>query len=221
MSSEMRKEVGTIKKHRIPQGKSFEGLLGSERYYEMKRHHRELTKKHRWLVRSLDDYFYCDGDRPEIPAVEILDCDWTPEQWYTRPFRHFYNPVQEAWYVSYAEQGLPPLSEYDYGFSRVETLILKNGNPFKYYFAKNGKYASWAIEYEGSPIYTMVNGVYTKNYGGKVTQGTFGHEDEVKSADTSFVIPVIRELQKNKYSGFYGKLVDEIIVRLEVPRNLI
>src|SRR5699024_8984809 len=89
------------------------------------------------------------------------------------------------------------------------------------YFAKNGKYASWAIEYEGSPIYTMVNGVYTKNYGGKVTQGIFGYEDEVKSADTSFVIPVIRELQKNKYRGFYGKLVDEIIVRLEVPINLI
>lgn len=210
----------TIVKHRLPPREVFDRYMPIVRNNLMKGYHRRLTEKHRWFVRSLDDYFYCDGDRPDLPAVEIFDCDWTPSEWDSRPYRHFYNPVQLAWYTSYAREGLPPLSEYSYGYTRENSLILRNGKPFSIRFTINGRMAvNWHPMNEGRPLSVMYDGIYSRAYNDEISQGIFSHWDPVKRTESSELIPVIREITKKKYQDIYKDLANEIIERFNVPRN--
>ena len=210
----------SIKKYRLPPREVFERYEPIVRNKLIRGYHRKLTERHRWLVRSLTDYFYCDGDMPDLPAVEIFDCDWTPEQWSTRPYRYFYNPIQGAWYTSYAREGLPPLSEYDYGFTREDSLILRAGEPFFVRFYQYGSMAvSWSPIDEGSPLSVMYKGVYSRSYKNTISQGTFSHCNPVKRSDSNVLIPVIKEITKDKYRNIYKDVSEEIIERFGVPRN--
>ena len=212
----------TLVKYRIPPREVFDRYAPPVRYNLIKGYHRKLTEKHRWYVRSLDDYFYCDGERPNIPAVEIFDCDWSPDEWDKRPYRHFYNPIQKAWYESYAHEGYPPLSEYDYGFTREDSLVLRNGEPFVYYFRIHGKMAAeWRPMDEGSPLRLMYNGIHSRAYNDEIKQGVFMDCEPVKKTNSDVITPILRELYKKKYRDFYNNMAKEIIKRFNIPSNQI
>src|SRR5699024_761905 len=95
-------------------------------------------------------------------GVEIFDCEWVPDEWNTHPYRYFYNPVQESLYTSYARQGLPPLSEYSYGYKREDSIVLRDNEIYFVYFSIAGKMSVWWSPLDdGSPLKVMYNGIIT------------------------------------------------------------
>lgn len=184
------------------------------------KYHALCTQKYDWLVRPFSDYneqsFYAKGERP-ITSVwsEIFDCNWTPEQWHTRPYRYLYNPIQDAWYESYARLGLAPLSEYDYGHKREDSLILKNGQPHYYgMFRDNGGNVSahWFVDRDD--IWIMHNGSHTHYYGasGEHTQGgTFSSVVGVKNPLIEPVMKAAKAMNTAKYKGVYKPFIERLV----------
>lgn len=210
-----------MNKYRLPSREVFDKYEPAVRSNLIKEYHRKLTQRHRWFVRSLDDYFYCDGEeRPSIPGVEIFDCDWTPEEWNTRPYRHFYNPIQEAWYRSFAHEGLPPLCKYDYGYVREDSKIMRDDETYFIRFNIPGRMVvNWSPLDEGSSLTIVYKGVYSRYYGGVISQGVFEYCNPVKKAKADVIIPVIREIIKEKYNGVYIDVSRVIIERFDIPSN--
>ena len=210
-----------MKKHRLPPREVFDRYAPAVRFNLIRGYHRKLTERHRWFVRTLDDYFYCD-DFPNIPGAEVFDCDWSPDEWNIRPYRHFYNPIQDVWYTSYAREGLPPLSDYDYGYTREDSKVLRDGKEFFVYFNMGGNMTvRWSPLNEGSPLRVMCKGVITRSNGKEITQGTFMHEEPTDKPVDNVLIPVILEIRKEKYRGVYEEVSNEIIERFGVPVNAI
>lgn len=208
-----------MKKYRLPSREVFDRYAPAIRFNLIRGYHRNLTERHRWFVRTLDDYFYCD-DFPTIPGAEVFDCNWTPDEWNIRPYRHFYNPIQDAWYTSYAREGLPTLREYDYGYTREDSKILRNGTVYAIRFSTYGKMmVHWAPLDVGSPLTISYKGIYSRSYNEELSQGTFMHCVPVKRVDPNVLIPVIREITKAKYEGVYEDVSEEIIYRFGVPIN--
>lgn len=180
----------------------------------IRRYHSLYTQKYRWFVRPLKGRaYYCNGERPNEIGVEIFDCDWTPEQWDTRPYRHFYNPIQDAWYESYARHGLPPLSEYNYGYGREDSLITKNGKPWYYGMFRDGNTSAhyWV---ESDDIWITHKGSHTNYYGasGKHTQGaTFSTTVDVKKPLTEPIMAAAKALNKRKFNGVYRPFIDKLV----------
>lgn len=181
------------------------------------KYHALCTQKYDWYVReSGGGAYYSNGDVPILQGGdEAFDCNWTPEQWHLRPYLYFYNPVQGAIYKSYARYGLPPLSEYHYGWKREDSLILKNGQP--YYcgmFRDNGGNTSahWFVERDD--IWIMHNGSYTYYYGasGHHTQGgTFSTVTDVKKPETEPIMAAARAMNTAKYKGVYKPFIERLI----------
>lgn len=180
----------------------------------IRRYHALYTQKYRWFVRPLSERaYYCDGERPNEIGEEIFDCDWTPNQWNTRPYRHFYNPVQDAWYESYARYGLPSLAEYDYGHTREDYLITRNGEPWRYFYSENGMWAWWFPH--DKTLEVVNNGFYTRAHvDGTFNQGRFSEvysEKPSKSVDTAPVMAVARKMNAKKFDGAYQPVIDRLV----------
>lgn len=207
-------------KHRLPPREVFDRYAMRTRYNLISGYHRKLTSKHRWYVRSLTDYYYCDGDRPADEGVEIFNCDWTPDVWDSVPYRHFYNPVDGVWYADYAKQGLPTLHEYGYGYRREDSLITRGGERHFVYFVKGNTFVWWHPNDNSRPLKVVHDGLYSQVYAdGSITQGIFSSQEGVKQAIQEPLISAIMEMRKKHYRGFYDDLATEIIERFGVSRN--
>lgn len=184
------------------------------------KYHALCTQKYDWFIRPFSDYneqsFYAKGEMP-IASVwsEIFDCNWTPEQWSRRPYRYLYNPIQDAWYESYARYGLPPLSEYNYGYKREDSLILKNGQPFYYgMYRDNGGNTSahWFVDRDD--IWILHNGSHTHYYGasGRHTQGAmFSQITDVKKPLTEPIMRAAKAMNTAKYNGIYTPFIERLV----------
>lgn len=181
------------------------------------KYHALCTKKYDWFVRpKKGEAYYTLGERPKLQAgVEVFNCNWTPEQWNTRPYRHFYNPVQDAVYESFARYDLPSLDDYGYGWSREDSLILKNGKPWYYgMFRDNGGNTSAHWWVESGDIWITHNGSHTHYYG--INQkhkqgGTFMMVVEVKKPIIEPIMKAAKAMDKPKYKGVYQPFIDRLI----------
>lgn len=218
--------MNTLNKYIIPQS-----TLDTLKRYDykvrqriLKQYHNKLRVKHNWLVRGLKNdlpyYFYCDGELPQLEGVEIFDCNWTPEEWNTKPYRYFYNPVQKAMYKSYAHHSTPSLDEYDYSFNRGDCMITKNDKLHFMYFNNGTNYARWELDYDLQALTVIHNGFYSVSYNnGEMLQGTHSSKEKVKKVDDSRIIPVLKQMNNKKYNGVYNEMIEEVIARFGVPRN--
>src|SRR5690554_4311248 len=66
----------------------------------IRRWHALQTERRDWFVCpqhiEFGRAYYCDGERPQVDWHEVYDCNWTPEQWRSRPYKRVYNPVLDA-----------------------------------------------------------------------------------------------------------------------------
>lgn len=180
------------------------------------RWHALQTEKMRWFVRPQhmsDKAYYCGGERPTPEWHEVFDCDWTPAEWATKPYKYVYNPIQDATYAYYARYGLPSLADYGYGWAREDSLILKNGEPHYYgMFRDNDVSAHYYVE--SGDIWITYNGSHTHYYGesDRHTQGgTFSTVADVKKPSIEPVMKAAKALSKAKYKGVYAPFIDRLV----------
>lgn len=182
----------------------------------IKRYHALYTQKYDWFVRPYFDVpFYCNGERPDILSAEVFDCNWTPNVWDTVPYRYFRSPGSRSLYKSYAKQGLPTLAEYDYGYTRRDSLITIDDVPHFVYFSEDNKYVWWhpnetkyalKVTYDGWQTYAYVN-----DDGYTFEEGTFSHMKAVKNPNIDTVMKVAKLMNAKKYRGAYQPLIDKLI----------
>lgn len=179
------------------------------------KYHKLCTRKYDWFVRPFEDNaYYVKGELPKLESgTEVFDCNWTTEQWNTLPYRHFYNPIQNAVYTSYARYGLQPLSEYGYGWKREDSMIKKNGDVWYYgMFRDNDVSAHWWVE--SGDIWITYGSSHTHYYGESKKHaqgGTFSSVLDVKSPMIEPIMKAAKTLNKAKYKGFYKPFIDHLV----------
>lgn len=212
-------------KHYLPPREVFDRYDSRVRHNLIAGYHHKLAQKHRWFVRPLIGHgrsYYCDGDLPQLGGIEIFDCDWTPDQWATRPYRHFYNPVQAIHYASYTVPGLPTLDEYGYGYTRRDSLITRDGETWRKDFHGDQQLVLWTLCDDTQPLSIDNRGIWTTaKPDGTFTQGTFTAQEVTKKPNIDAIIPVVKAMRSAKYEGFYEDLAQHLIETFKIPSTRI
>lgn len=182
----------------------------------IRRYHALYTYKYDWFVRQVNEAsFYCNGERPDVAGAEIFNCNWTNDTWYTVPYKHFYNPIQGVWYTSYARQGLPPLAEYNFGYTREDSIVMKDGSLHFVYFSEGTKYVWWSPNDDRFALKLVHDGWYTLAHstddGYTFEEGTFMHTKPVKKPNIDTVMKVAKRMNAKKYRGVYRPLIDKLV----------
>lgn len=181
------------------------------------KYHALCTEKYDWYVRENNgNVYYANGDRPELTVGDtVFDCNWTPEQWRSRPYMTYIHEGNGSLYEHYARYGLEPLSIYHYGWKREDSLITKDGEPIYYgMFRHNSDNLSahwWA---ESGDIWIAYNGSHTHYYGmsDRHTQGaTFSSVTDVKKPLIEPIMKAAKALNVAKYEGVYKPFIDRLV----------
>ena len=181
------------------------------------KYHALCTEKYDWYVRERNGgVYYANGERPVLTAgATVFDCNWTPEQWNTRPYMTYIHEGNGSLYEHNARFGLEPLSIYHYGWKREDSLVVKDGEPIYYgMYRHNGDSLSAHWWPESGDIWTTYNGSQTNYYGAsdKHTQGaTFSTVTDVKKPAIEPVMKAAKALNRVKYKGVYKPFIDRLV----------
>lgn len=181
----------------------------------IRRWHALQTERRDWFVCpqhiEFGRAYYCDGERPQVDWHEVYDCNWTPEQWRTRPYKRVYNPVLDATFEYYAKYGYPPLSEYGYGYTRRDWLVTKDGKPHQYFFYDSCDYWAWCFPCDDT-LKVFSNGIYVTRYiDGTYSQGTFTTQEPVKKPASELISAVAKRMNAKKYEGAFDPVIDRLV----------
>lgn len=181
------------------------------------KYHALCTQKYDWFVRESNGVvYYANGERPKLASGDVaFDCNWTPEQWCSRPYMTYIHEGNGSLYEHYARYGLAPLSEYHYGWKREDSLLTKDGAPIYYgMFRHNGDNLSARWWTESGDIWILHNGSQTNYYGAsdQHTQGaTFSMVEDVKNPSIEPVMKAAKAMNVAKYNGLYGPFIAKLV----------
>lgn len=181
------------------------------------KYHALCTEKYDWYVRERNGgAYYANGERPELAIGDTaFDCNWTPEQWHTRPYMTYIHEGNGSLYEHYARFGLEPLSIYHYGWKREDSLVMKDGEPIYYgMYRHNGDNLSAHWWVGSGDIWITYNDSQTNYYGAsdKHTQGaTFSTVADVKKPAIEPVMKAAKAMNVAKYKGVYKPFINRLV----------
>lgn len=178
-------------------------------------YHRICEKNYDWRVVPNDDaMYYIDGDMPKLePGMVVFNCNWTPDQWSTTPYKSYLHPINGKVVKHYARYGLPPLSEYSYGYKREDALVTVNGNiHYMAMFRHNESDISAYWWLEDDSIWITQGGSHTHYDSGIHRQGaTFNTIEPTKKPIVEPIMKAAKALNSAKYGGFYRPFIEKLI----------
>lgn len=179
------------------------------------KYHALCTEKYDWFVRPRKgEVYYANGERPELAVGDTaFDCNWTPEQWPSRPYKAYIHEGNGALYEHYARYGLEPLSIYHYGWKREDSLVMKNGEPIYYgMYRHNGDSLSAHYWSDKNDIWITYNGSHTHYWNGRHTQGaTFSTVEDVKKPMIEPSMKAAKAMNVAKYKGMYAPFIAKLV----------
>lgn len=178
-------------------------------------YHRICEKNYDWRVVPNDDaMYYFDGDMPKLePGMVVFNCNWTPEQWSTTPYKSCLHPIAGKIVKHYARYGLPPLSEYSYGYKREDALVTVGEKPhYMAMFRHNESDISAYWWLEEDSIWITQGGSHTHYDSGSHRQGaTFSTVKPTKNPIVEPIMKAAKSLNSAKYNGFYKSFIEKLI----------
>lgn len=180
----------------------------------IRRYHDRLATKSDWYISGKN--VYIAGDMPEkeeYANARLTNCNWTQEMWDVVPYEYQYIPQFDRYIevyrtfkaVRWASLECPKCSSVSKTIVNGELTYLEfhsaGWQTNAYYFPLTGE-IKMNMPLGVSSMYTT----YHKD--GIITQGAFCRESEVKSANTDYIMPILRKMNAKQYRGFYNELID-------------
>lgn len=217
----------TMKKQFLPTWKELNDLqlASREQFYYIKDLHKKYSDAYDWFVKPYKinnqdtKPYYCKGELPKELYGEVINCNWDKENWNIEPWEYRINPnsitgkdIVEVYKSQRSDKHGHGYNSEEIGGKRLGTrnwgtkfLIGGMGEKVTVWGNKDEKELHMSVRKGDKSIVTDL----LKD--GSFTTGVFLYREKKERVEDEYVLPVLRELKKKKYKGFYNDLYNFIV----------
>ncbi|AFQ14635.1 hypothetical protein P9133_32010 [Bacillus thuringiensis] len=189
----------------------------------IERYHQRLASKYHYFIRfQLGDErpFYTNESLDVIIStldnIEIINCKWTATEWNKTPWMYYL--TSGKLYESYKDMNA---SQFTKGYSGDSIGSTEDKEwYFKYFKGKNCSY--WRDRRSGKPTWHLRYGNQYANLSGDTfSVGIFSSTKETSNTPIDLVLPVLKQMNAQKWRGFYEDEITFILEQTGIERRLL